>query len=135
ARREWRNAKYEKQLKEDSKRFTPIIKKIVLELALEHLEDEELENFQFSSHVINRKIREQLGDVFDETLAMRTFVAMKELTKSWILKREIQPTKNIWSVNLKDARRELNPSLKTISKRESVKMAPVIGTRKRMKSG
>src|SRR5579871_847243 len=56
-RRDRRNSKYEKQLKSDAKRFTPVIKKIVLDLAEEHFkeqgEDGE-ENFQFSSHIINR---------------------------------------------------------------------------------
>src|ERR1700730_1010190 len=109
-RRDRRNSKYEKQLRSDAKRFTPVIKKIVLDLAEEHfkdLGDEDVETFQFSSHIINRKIREQLGDVFDETLAMRTFVAMKELSKTWILRREIRPTKNIWYVNIKDVQNEL----------------------------
>ena len=90
SRRDRRNSKYEKQLRSDAKRFTPVIKKIVLELAQEHykeLGEDCEETFQFSSHIINRKIREQLGDVFDETLAMRTFVAMKELSKTWILKK------------------------------------------------
>jgi hypothetical protein len=132
-RREKRNSKYEKQLKVDAQRFTPIIKKIVIELAQEHSKDENVEVFQFSSHIVNRKIREQLGDVFDETLATRTFVAMKELSKTWILKREIRPTKNIWSVNLKEAENESNRVLSKNGTREAIELVPAIRTRKNTK--
>src|ERR1700719_4697510 len=50
-RRDRRNSKYEKQLRMDAKRFTPVIKKIVLELSEEHFrdKDESEETFQFSS--------------------------------------------------------------------------------------
>jgi hypothetical protein len=114
-RRDRRSSKYEKQLKMDAKRFIPVIKKIVIELAEEHSKEHSGDDiFQFSSHVINRKIREQLGDVFDETLAMRTFVAMKELSRTWILKREIRPTKNIWFVNLSDVENEAHEKLQVV---------------------
>ena len=134
-RRDRRSSKYKRQLKSDAKRFTPVIKKIVLDLAEEHfkdLGDEDLQTFQFSSHIINRKIREQLGDVFDETLAMRTFVAMKELSKSWILRREIRPTKNIWYVNLKEVEIELQKVHPKSRRRESMELVPTVGSRRKI---
>ena len=129
-RRDRRNSKYEKQLRADAKRFTPIIKKIVIDLAEEHFKNQDDETFLFSSHIINRRIREQLGDVFDETLAMRTFVAMKELSRSWILKREIRPTKNIWFVTQKDVRNELQRTHVKIGRRQTIEVAPSVRQRR-----
>jgi hypothetical protein len=130
-RRDRRSSKYEKQLRVDAKRFTPIIKKIVIDLAEQHFKDQDKETFVFSSHIINRRIREQLGDVFDETLAMRTFVAMKELSKSWILKREIRPTKNIWFVTQKEVQNELQRMhLKTGSREPIEVVTPSVRPRK-----
>ncbi len=134
-RRDRRNSKYEKQLKSDAKRFTPVIKKIVLDLAEEHFKEQGEggeENFQFSSHIINRKIREQLGDVFDETLAMRTFVAMKELSKSWIIRREIRPTKNIWFVNMKDVEYELRKTHPKSGRRVFLELAPAVRSKRKI---
>lgn len=94
--------KFLQEIKSESKRFVPIIKKIVVDLATEYAKTDSSssQEYSFNTHLINRCIRKELGDVFDsEHLRLYSHYALEELTETWFLRKQDRVR---WAVSLED---------------------------------
>jgi len=94
-------ARFLEQIKSESQRFVPVIKKIIIDCATEYAHGSSpTPDYVFHTHMINKRIRQELGDVFDgEHLRLYSNYALESLTETWFLKKRDRVH---WSVSLSD---------------------------------
>jgi hypothetical protein len=88
-RKERISPKFVAEIKAESMQYVPVIRKIIINLASEFARNGTSSDYVFHSHLINKCIRQELGDVFDpEHLRLYSHYALEELTETGFIRKQ-----------------------------------------------
>jgi hypothetical protein len=88
-RKERISPKFVAEIRAESMQYVPVIKKIILNLASDYARSALSSEYVFHSHLINKCIRQELGDVFDpEHLRLYSHYALEELTENGFIRKQ-----------------------------------------------
>jgi hypothetical protein len=88
-RKERISPKFVAEIKAESMQYVPVIRKIIINLASEFARSGSSSDYVFHSHLINKCIRQELGDIFDpEHLRLYSHYALEELTETGFIRKQ-----------------------------------------------